>query len=84
LRRCEQTAKAFVENEPGQEVTDDVRLLVASLVHDAIRTAISCDVSEEGEFLANAIAHDLSATEKAAAPARTGWDGRSILPAKVA
>jgi hypothetical protein len=65
LRRCEQTAKAFGENEPGHEVTDDVRLFVASLVDDAIRTAISFDVSGEGEFLAKAIAHDLSATEKA-------------------
>jgi hypothetical protein len=48
LRRCEQTAKAFGENGPGHEVTDDVRLFVASLVDDAIRTAISFDVSGEG------------------------------------
>ena len=64
LRRCEQIAKAFGENKPGHEVTDDVRLFVASLVGDAIRTAISFEKLDEGEFLAKAIAHDISACEK--------------------
>jgi len=63
LRRCEQTAKAFGQNEPGREVTSDVRLFVASLIGDAIRSAISFDVAGEGEFLAKAIAHDISASE---------------------
>jgi hypothetical protein len=64
LRRCEQLANAFGENEPGHEVTDDVRLFVASLVGDAIRTAISFEKLGEGEFLAKAIAHDISACQK--------------------
>jgi hypothetical protein len=79
LRRCEQTAKAFGENEPGHEVTEDVRLFVASLVDDAIRTAISFDVAAEGEFLAQAIAHDLSATENTSG-AGTERMGRPIDP----
>ena len=79
LRRCEQAVKAFGENEPGHEVTDDVRLFVASLVDDAIRTAISFDVSGEGEFLAKAIAHDLSTTENARG-AGTERMGRPIDP----
>jgi hypothetical protein len=79
LRRCEQTAQAFGENEPSHEVTDDVRLFVASLVDDAIRTAISFEAPGGGEFLAKAIAHDLSATEKTIG---TGTDrmGRPIDP----
>ena len=64
LRRCEQVAIAFGENEPGHEVTDDVRLLIASLVGDAVRTAISFEKLGEGEFLAKAIAHDISVCEK--------------------
>jgi hypothetical protein len=64
LRRCEQLANAFGENEPGHEVTDDVRLFVASLVGDAIRTAISFEKLGEGEFLAKAIAHDIAACQK--------------------
>jgi hypothetical protein len=79
LRRCEQTAKAFGENEPGHQVTDDVRLFVASLVDDAIRTAISFDGSGEGAFLAKAIAHDLSATEKTSYPS-TDRMGRPVDP----
>jgi hypothetical protein len=57
----------------------DVRLFVASLVDDAIRTAISFDVSGGGEFLAKAIAHDLSATEKTTGPG-TDRMGRPIDP----
>jgi len=79
LRRCEQTAKAFGENEPGHEVTDDVRLFAASLVDDAIRTALSFDVAGEGEFLAQAVAHDLSATGNTSGPG-TDRMGRSIDP----
>jgi hypothetical protein len=75
LRRCEQTAKAFGENE----VTDDVRLFAASLVDDAIRTAISFDAFGEGEFLAKAIAHDLSATAKTSGPG-THRMGRRVDP----
>jgi hypothetical protein len=79
LRRCEQAAKAFGENERGHDVTDDVRLFVASLVDDAIRTAISFDVSGEGEFLAQAIAHDLSMIGSASG-AGTARMGRPIDP----
>jgi hypothetical protein len=79
LRRCEQTAQAFGENEPGREVTDDVRLFVASLVDDAIRTAISFERLGEGEFLAKAIAHDISASEKTSGPVSDRM-GRPIDP----
>lgn len=79
LRRCERIAKAFGENEPGHEVTDDVRLFIASLVGDAIRTAISFEKLGEGEFLAKAIAHDISASEKTSG---TGMElmGRPVDP----
>jgi hypothetical protein len=79
LRRCEQTAKAFSGNESGHEVTDDVRLFVASLVDDAIGTALSFDASGEGDLLARAIMHDLSATEKMSGP-DSGVMGRPIDP----
>ena len=79
LRRCEQMTKAFGEKEPGHEVTDDVRMLVAALVGDAIRTTMSFDVSEGGDVLANAIAQDIAVSEKTGGTASERM-GRAVDP----